>query len=63
MLEVARTAVTKANKEGIPPVKLSFNNLEYEVTVERTKDHKDYKNSKTFKQKIIKNISGYAMPG
>lgn len=45
------------------PVKLTWENLNYEVEVKvNSKDAKDSSKS-SYKQQIIKNVSGYAMPG
>jgi ABC-type multidrug transport system ATPase subunit len=48
--------ITKLTKN---PCKLSFSNLNYEVEVQRTKAQ----GGGSYRHHIIKNVSGYAMPG
>ena len=58
------TEIAKQQVKTAPcPVKLTFENIEYEVEVEYNKQDKKLKGQDTYRQKIIKNVSGYAMPG
>lgn len=45
------------------PVKVTFENLEFEVTVQLNKKDAKVEGVKTKKLNIIKGVSGYAMPG
>ena len=54
--------ITKKNKDG-NFVKLTFKDLKYEVTVPYSKEDAKKFNAKTYNHTIIKNVSGYAMPG
>ncbi|CDW76556.1 abc transporter family protein [Stylonychia lemnae] len=45
------------------PVKLDFENIEYEVTVRLSKAEALHEKRKTKTRKIIKGVSGYALPG
>lgn len=44
-------------------VKLSFEDLEYEVTVKLNRKDAKLRGVSTFKQQIVKGASGYALPG
>ena len=55
-------------KEGIykgqtPPVKLTFENLEFEVNIVLSKEDAIAKGTKVVRQKIVKGATGYALPG
>jgi len=45
------------------PVKLTFENLEYEVNVVLSEQERKATGKRVGKQKIVKGASGYAMPG
>ena len=45
------------------PVKLTFENLEYELEIKLNSHDAKAKGFKTIKQKIVKGASGYALPG
>jgi len=44
-------------------VKLSFENLEFEVTVNLNRKDGKIRGVSSYKQKIVKDASGYALPG
>ena len=44
-------------------VKLSFEDLEYEVNVTLNRRDAKLRGVKTYKQRIVKGVSGYALPG
>ncbi len=45
------------------PVKLTFENLEYEVTVKLNENDAQKLGKRTTTQKIVKGATGYALPG
>ncbi|MFN9979769.1 MAG: hypothetical protein ACK53Y_07640, partial [bacterium] len=45
------------------PVKLTFENLEYEVNVVLSEQERKATGKRVGRQKIVKGASGYAMPG
>jgi ATP-binding cassette, subfamily G (WHITE), eye pigment precursor transporter len=45
------------------PVKLSWENLNYEVEIKVSAQEASNSGKSSYKQQIIKNVSGYAMPG
>ena len=45
------------------PVRLTFENINYEVTVKYSKEEAKAKGSRFGKYQVIKNASGYALPG
>jgi ABC-type multidrug transport system ATPase subunit len=51
------------SSKNVKPVKLSFENLEFEVNITLGKDEQKKTGSKMGRQKIIKGVSGYALPG
>jgi LEA14-like dessication related protein len=55
--------VEDAKLKNKNPIKLTFNDLEYEVTVKYNRKDAKIHGKKTNELKIIKNASGYAMPG
>ena len=44
-------------------IKLTFENLNYEVEADYTLDEQKKYGKKTFRKEIVKNVSGYALPG
>ncbi len=52
--------IVKATKN---PIKLSFNNLEFEVDIQLSRQDAKAKGTRHVRQKIVKGASGYAMPG
>jgi len=52
-----------ACKGQSPPVKLTFDNLEFEVNIVLSREDAKIKGSRTIRQKIVKGASGYALPG
>ena len=51
------------SSKNVKPVKLSFENLEFEVNITLGKEEQKKTGSKMGRQKIIKGVSGYALPG
>ena len=45
------------------PVKLSFENLEFEVSIRLNREDAKLKGVRSFRQMIVKGVSGYALPG
>ena len=45
------------------PIKLTFENLEYEVSIVQSRADKKTSGKSVTRQKIVKGVSGYAMPG
>ena len=45
------------------PIKLTFENLEFEVNVVLSKEEAKVKGVNAFRQKIVKGATGYALPG
>ena len=60
LMELAKSHATSTVKN---PIKLTFKNLKYEVVVKYGKKEALKKSETSFTQKIIKDVSGYAMPG
>ncbi|CDW73845.1 abc transporter family protein [Stylonychia lemnae] len=56
-------AVQNAIERRKNPVKLTFENLEYEVEVKLNAQDAKAKGQKTMRQRIVKGASGYALPG
>jgi len=56
---VDKKGYTKTSK----PVKLTFENLEFEVNLVLSKEEQLKSGKKLGRQKIIKGVSGYALPG
>jgi len=61
-IELTEIAKEQAKSAAVP-VKLTFENLNYEVEVEYSKEDKAKMGASNYKHQIIKNVSGYAMPG
>lgn len=57
--ELTKQAIKTAKR----PVKLSFENLEYEVEIKLNPKDAREKGYKTMRQKIVKGVSGFALPG
>lgn len=55
--------VNKAKEQRSNPVKLTFENLEYEVPIKLSKKESKLMGTTQKRQKILKGVSGYAMPG
>lgn len=53
----------QAAKKAANPVKLTFENIEYEVEVKLDESEAKQQKKSVSRHKIIKNVSGYAMPG
>jgi len=51
------------SSKNVKPVKLSFENLEFEVNITLGKEEQKKTGSKMGRQRIIKGVSGYALPG
>ncbi|MFN9941198.1 MAG: hypothetical protein ACK56I_17135, partial [bacterium] len=51
------------NQKQSPPVKLTFENLEFEVKVPVSHQESKKLGERFFQQKIVKGASGYALPG
>ena len=45
------------------PIKLTFENLEYEVSIVQSRADRKTSGKAVTRQKIVKGVSGYAMPG
>lgn len=58
-MEVAREAAIIRHD----PVKLTFENVKFEVTTQLSKSEAKIKGVTIVKNKILKDVSGYAMPG
>ena len=56
-------AAVQAAKKAHNPVKMTFENIEYEVEVSLSKEEAQKQGKSTSRHRIIKNVSGYAMPG
>lgn len=52
-----------AYKGQSPPVKLTFENLEFEVNIVLSKEDAAARGAKVVRQKIVKGATGYALPG
>lgn len=53
----------KAIQNGKEPIKVTWKNLEYTVNVPTTKLDQEISNQKTKKLTVLKNCTGYALPG
>jgi ABC-type multidrug transport system ATPase subunit len=60
---LATIAVEKKVKTASKPVKVTFENLEFEVNLVLSKEEAQKSGKKLTRQKIIKGVSGYALPG
>jgi ABC-type branched-subunit amino acid transport system ATPase component len=45
------------------PIKLTFENLEYEISILQSRAERNASGKAVTRQKIVKGVSGYAMPG
>jgi len=59
LTDIAKESVIKAHN----PVKLSFHNLKFEVEVTLDKKEAAIEGKSSKKLQVIKDVSGYAMPG
>jgi ABC-type multidrug transport system ATPase subunit len=50
-------------RETKVPIKLTFENLEYEVSIVQSRADRKASGKAVTRQKIVKGVSGYAMPG
>ena len=51
------------NQAEAKPVKITFENLEFEINVLNNYSSDKKEGSKVARQKIVKGVSGHAMPG
>lgn len=59
-----KASTLQAMTKLITPIKLTFSNLNYSVRVKSTKDERRYQGKSKYRDEVIlKNVSGYMLPG
>ena len=59
MEDITKEAIKKTEN----PIKVTFRDLEYEITLRLGRNEAKTKGQSTIQQKIVKGVSGFALPG